>query len=72
MRFLCARNYRTDHIIERFHEENSIMSGLSKNVQNHPSPVVTFDRHQNCSASCQVMKINGLRVTHQQEFVCNL
>ena len=27
-RFLCITNYRIDHIIKRFHEENSIMSGL--------------------------------------------
>ena len=27
-RFLCATNYGIDHIIKRFHEENSIMPGL--------------------------------------------
>ena len=27
-RFLCKANYRINHIIKRFHEENSIMSGL--------------------------------------------
>ena len=26
--FLCTTNYRIDHIIKRFHEENSVMSGL--------------------------------------------
>ena len=32
MRSLCKTNYGTDLIIKRFHEENSIMSGLfSKN-----------------------------------------
>ena len=28
MRFLYSTIYRIDHIIKRFHEENSIMSGL--------------------------------------------
>ena len=28
MRFLCKTNYGIDLIIKRFHEENSIMSGL--------------------------------------------
>ena len=27
-RFLCTTNYSIDHIIKRFHEENSIMPGL--------------------------------------------
>ena len=26
-RFLCTTNYSIDHIIKRFHEENSIMTG---------------------------------------------
>ena len=26
--FLCTTNYRIDHIIKRFDEDNSIMSGL--------------------------------------------
>ena len=47
-RFLCRTNYSIDHIIKRFHEENSIMTGLfskknlvlcdmqgKKNSQNH-------------------------------------
>ena len=29
MRFLCTTNYRIDHIIKCFHEENSILSGLN-------------------------------------------
>ena len=29
-RFFCTTNYRTDHIIKRFHEGNSIMQGLSQ------------------------------------------
>ena len=28
MHFLCKTNYRIDHTIKRFHEENSITSGL--------------------------------------------
>ena len=27
-RFLCTANYKIDHIIKLFHEENSIISGL--------------------------------------------
>ena len=34
--FLCARNYRTDHIIEGFHEDNSIISGLFQNCPKSP------------------------------------
>ena len=75
-RFLCTTNYSIDHIIKRFHEENSIMPGLFswknlvlcdmqdnnygllvKTIKKFPkSPllpagrVLTFDRHQICSA----------------------
>ena len=75
-RFLCTANYSIDHIIKRFHEENSIMPELFseknmvlcdmqgnnyglfvKTIKKFPkSPfrpagwVLTFDRHQICSA----------------------
>ena len=81
-RFLCTTNNSIDHIIKRFHEENSIMPRLfsKKNLvlcdmqsnnygllvktrKKFAKPpfrpagrVLTFDRHQICSA------INGVTI----------
>ena len=44
-RFLCITNYIIDHIIKRFHEENL-----------YGQPVLTFNKREICSASCQIFE----------------
>ena len=82
-RFLCTTNYSIDHIIKRFHEENSIMTGrFSKknlvlcDMQGKKIPKTTFSASRTGSHFWQAPNLQyrlielTFKLRHDRKFLC--